>query len=250
MPISSSDLQLYGSAHMPEDDLVSTVVGGAISTTTKLEFTDVSTPTTVSVFSSNPVDTTQTLTITGRDTSGNIVSQILSLSGTTIINSTQVFERILKIVLSAPATGTVSVVRNNPPTYTPIVSMLPGILQVRRTFYAASSGVLPATRYEKVFLKNTNGSFVLQNAKVTLTADPSSKLLLGLAAAKNDSTSITGRLNNPPPGVTFVGLGVDQFCPGNTLENSAYIGVWISQTLQANDPPVKSSGNVRILGTS
>jgi len=110
MPVVSTDIVAYGSAVMPEDD-TTTNIGGAIDTTTRVVFTDIAATGTVGVYSSDATDT-QNVTITGRDSSGVIVSETLTLNGTTKVSGTQNFERILKIVLSAAAAGTVTVEDN------------------------------------------------------------------------------------------------------------------------------------------
>ena len=61
MSVSASDIVVYGSANMPEDD--SSTSGGAIDTATKVIFTDISATDSVECVSDNAGDTTQTITI-------------------------------------------------------------------------------------------------------------------------------------------------------------------------------------------
>ena len=102
MSVSSSDLVIYGSQNIPESD--SGTSGGAISTTCRYVF-DSSTlanllEDSVEVLSSNAGDTTQTCSVFGRNSAGSIVSEVLTLNGTTQVSGATTFERILKIVLS------------------------------------------------------------------------------------------------------------------------------------------------------
>jgi|SRR5581483_334033 len=249
MSITAAELKTYGSANMPEDD--TSTSGGAIDTATKVEFTDISAPDTVNLVSSAAGDTTQLVTITGRDNTGAIVSGSATLNGTTPVTVTPggagTFERILKIVMGATAVGTVTATKTTGGAT--IATLEPGITKVRRLFYDSFSTASPTTRYEKIFWKNTDGSLTLTNAVIQLFADPSSKLLLGLATAKNDSGSVANRLT-APGGVTFVGVGVNQSVPGTTLEAGAVIGTWIELSLLANDSPLKSTGTTQLQGNS
>lgn len=63
----------------------------------------------VSVVSSNAGDTTQTLTITGRDTVGNLLVEDLALNGTTEAVSASAFSAVTNISLDAVAAGNLSI---------------------------------------------------------------------------------------------------------------------------------------------
>ena len=82
MPIVASDIVAYGSASMPDDD-TPTGIGGAKDTSKKVVFTDISANDTVEILSSSGSDTTQTVTVFGRNTAGEIVSEAETLAGTT-----------------------------------------------------------------------------------------------------------------------------------------------------------------------
>lgn len=112
MSIKTSDLRVYGSANMLQDD-TSTTVGGAIATTTAVSFIDLDVADTLKCFSSAAGDTATTITITGRLASGSIVSEALTLSGTTGSSaSANTYERLLKAVLGGTAaTGDVGLER-------------------------------------------------------------------------------------------------------------------------------------------
>lgn len=106
MSIAISDLKLRGCATRPENDTTEQI-GGAIDLTVKLEFYDVGAA--VQVVSSDSGDTTQTVTITSRDASGNIVAMAPTLSGRTPVAPTGTPERLLKAVKSATCAGVVAV---------------------------------------------------------------------------------------------------------------------------------------------
>lgn len=121
MSVSASDIIIYASANMPESD--TTTSGGAIDTTTKMVFTDIAATDNVTVVSSNAGDTTQTCTVYGRDSTGVLVNEVLNLNGTTRVVGAQNFERISKIVVNAAHTGTITVTRDDGPTYTAIATL-------------------------------------------------------------------------------------------------------------------------------
>lgn len=105
MAIALSDLKLYGSATMPDDDS-STAIGGAIDKAKKAVFTDVAGA--VQIVSDQAADTS-VITVTFRDTGGNIVSSVASLSGLTPVAPTGTPERLLKAVKTGSTAGNVAV---------------------------------------------------------------------------------------------------------------------------------------------
>ena len=106
--VTSTDLVIYGSNAMAEND--SDTQGGAIDTAVKIVFTDiVPSASILKVSSSASGDNSQTLTITGRDSSGTIITDALSLNGTSTVVGTKSFERILKMVTTSH-TGTLTII--------------------------------------------------------------------------------------------------------------------------------------------
>lgn len=106
MPISLNDLKLYGSATMPDDD-VPVAIGGAIDTQKKVDFTDFNGS--VQAVSSAAGDTTQTVTVTFRDSAGVKTTAVVTLSGLTPVAFSPTMERLLKAVKSATTAGDVAV---------------------------------------------------------------------------------------------------------------------------------------------
>lgn len=245
MAILTSDLKAYQSANMPENDTGTS--GGAIAATGMVEFTDLAANDVVRVVSTSAGDTAQTVSVTGRDATGAIQTDAIALNGTTPVSGTTTFERILKVVLSATAAGSVTVERNTTP-FDDIVVIPPGKTSVRRLFYDSTSEAGATTRFEKIFFKNEHATLTLNAAKVKLTADPSTSIRIGAAASKDDSGSVANRKTSP--GVTFVDDGVSQDVPGTTLEAASGIGVWVEFSRGASAAPVKNTFTVELSGTS
>lgn len=109
MPVAATDLIIYGSANMQDSD--SGTQGGAIATSKRPVFADVSPAGNVQIVSSAAGDTTQTVTVTGRDAAGVIIAETKTLNGTTAVAMTTntSWERLLKGVKSATCAGDVAV---------------------------------------------------------------------------------------------------------------------------------------------
>lgn len=254
MAISSTDLVFYTSANMPEDD--SSTSGGAVNKDMRVIFTDISAVDTVEILSSNTADTTQTVTITGRRADGVIVSDILSLNGTTVVTSTETFERILKVIMNADAVGIVTI-RKQSDNVT-IGDIPVGERGFRRPFYDAtaySTGGGAKVLYEKCFLVNNHTSLALLNATIEATSDPSTFLAFRLEDALNDNNSSTNRLTLP------TGLDANSWddtaksIPGGYLGDATTstedeIGVWLRLSLPEDTAPAKSSYTLTVTGSS
>jgi len=108
--ILRSDIIFYGSASMPDDD-TPTGIGGAIDTSIRIAFSDISSNGNFQVVSSAAGDTTQTVTAYGRDAPGNLINEGKVLTGLTPVAMTAetVWERLLKGTKSATTTGDVAI---------------------------------------------------------------------------------------------------------------------------------------------
>lgn len=106
MSIEQNELKLYGSAVMP-DDSVPTEIGGAIDKTRKMEFFDGNGS--FQIVSSDGGDTTQSITVTYRDSTGAIMSEAKTLSGLSPVAFVASFERLLKAIKGATTVGDVGV---------------------------------------------------------------------------------------------------------------------------------------------
>src|ERR1700757_4706010 len=107
MSVLPSDIVVYGSANMPEAD--GAINGGAIDFSRRVAFYDIAPAGNLDVISSSSSDTATKVTFYGRDATGVIQNQILSLNGQTWITGSQPLERLLYAALSgATANGPIS----------------------------------------------------------------------------------------------------------------------------------------------
>ena len=270
MPVANSDIIVYGAANMPETD-AATPVGGAIDRTIKiqnLDMSDVGGTDTLEVVSSSGADTTQTITVTGRNASGIIVTDSFVLTGATPVNGTTSFQRVLKIVSSGALAGTVTVREASGNVTLATLegtTTAPGgtsVLEVRRPFYAAKanpSGGATKELYEKVFIANTHASLAVTDATVELTVDGTTNDLVDfdLEDAVNDTGTITDRTTAPGGAQTVRDSWSDALVnvPGGSLGDrvtgtSDHIGVWLQLTLPDGENPENVSITLNVGGST
>lgn len=104
MSVLQSDVVFYGSANMPDVD--SSTTGGALSTAKLINFNDITPNGFMDVISSSASDTACTVTLTGRDATGVLITPAaITLTGTTVVLGATTFERLMKGLLA----GTTSV---------------------------------------------------------------------------------------------------------------------------------------------
>jgi hypothetical protein len=109
--VVESDVRLYGSANMPDVD--GATVGGAISFSKEIFFSDLLANGTVNYVSESASDTAVVITTSGRDATGVIVTEAKTLTGVTPVAGTQTFERLLKgVVTGTAAVLNVAVISN------------------------------------------------------------------------------------------------------------------------------------------
>lgn len=244
MSILTTDLIAYAALNLPLDDV--SLTGGAPDAQRRPVFAQLLANSTL-VYSSSGPDT-RVVQATGRDSTGAIVSEAVVLTGAVAVSGTQIFERLQIVSITGGASGAQTVTIGGGGVGQ-LGQIPPGELAFYMMFRNAGSQIIPVNRYEKLFWKNNNAGLTLTSAQVTLTADPSAKLTLGVAPANNDSATVATRLL-PPAGVAFVGIGVAQGVPGGQLAAGSYIGVWMQQSLLANDAPLKSTFTTQLAGTS
>lgn len=248
MAIVDTDLVAYGSASMPDDD-TPTGIGGAIATTKRVVFDDISANDTVEILSSSGSDTTQTVTVYGRNTAGEIVSEVETLAGTTPQVTAQSFERILKIVMSATAVGTVTVRKQSDDVT--IAALEPGVTEIRRPFYnaaAEASGGAQRDYYEKIFIRNNNGSLTLTSATIEEFADPSTNVDFALEASLDGTdTNGAGNRQTHTGGYTFDSTEKNVANSQNLTAGSAQ-GVWLRLRLPAGEASDNTSFTLRVNG--
>jgi hypothetical protein len=249
MSILSTDLLLYGSAGIPTTDVASS--GGAIDATRRPVFTQLL-ANSVLTYISNSADK-RTVTATGRDSTGAVQTETITLNGAITVSGAQVFERLQSVNCQNSGTGQqVTIGGSGIGSGGGGLAIIPaneiGFFMMFQNAFSTSS---TQNRYEKTFWKNNNGSLTLTSATVTLSADPSGVLQLGLATATNDSVSLGNRLGSAPGGVSFVGVGVAQSIPsGGNLASTVAIGTWILQALAVNNAPIRNSFTTQLAGNT
>lgn len=245
MAIVAGDLKNYGAASRPENDVDTS--GGAIDVNSRPEGITQFTAGAVVAVISDGADT-RTLTVTGRLASGLVDTEMITLTGAVEALGLKTFITVLKLVLSATdGSRTVSVKQGSGGTVR--ATILPNETTRYVLFINSQSETGAVTRYEKVFMKNTHGSITLTQTVMKLTADPNSKIEIGLATAKGDSVSVANR-KTVPGGITFVDDNVDQSVPTNILAAAEVIGVWIKQSLGIGDAALNSSYTLQLRGTT
>lgn len=242
MPASA--MVLYGSVSRPEDDV--SVSGGVIDVTHRPIWYELSWPSLIQIVSTSDLDF-RSVTITGRDLTGNAASEVITAQGLGTGNGTIEFIHIDKVEASAThATATIYVVQQLGALM--IHDINPGELGGFRMFLNANSSTVdPKSRYEKLFWKNTDDSDVPTLATVQLSHDAIGKITIGLEAVVDGTQSVATRLL-APAGVAFVDDDVAISVPGGTLAAGSAIGVWIKQTLSANDGPYDAFLGLKFCG--
>ena len=268
MSLISSELIVYGAANIAEVD--TGTQGGAIDATVRYIFDDAdgaNDPTwdggdgTLKVVSNNGADS-MNVTVTGRDSGGSIVTEVLTLNGTTVVVGSQAFERILKVVLASAAAGSVilSDSQNGAAIGTTILTVEAGVTSVRRPFYNVSSDVAGGsarTFYEKVFIKNTNATFALLAAAFAET-DPTTNVEFALEDAVNDTGTSSNRVTAPAAGEIGASgfssaaktLATETDAGTTDLAATAAIGVWLKLSLAAGAAATKSTYTITTSGST
>jgi hypothetical protein len=250
MPIVAADIIAYGSASMPDDD-TPTGIGGAIDTAVKVVFVDISATDTVEILSSSASDTSQTVTIYGRNAAGELISEAETLAGTSVQTTTAAFERILKIVMSATAVGTITVRKQTDDVE--IATLEVGLTEVRRPFYdaaAEASGGAARAYYEKIFLKNTHGSLSLTSAVVLENADPSANLSFDLESTLDGTDNNgAGDRQTHTGGYTFDSASKN-VANSQNLSSGSGQGVWLKLDLAAGEAADNTSVTMRVTGNT
>jgi hypothetical protein len=244
MPITSTDLILYGAASRPTDD--TSTSGGAIDTQNRPDFSRMTASAQLQLVSDGA--DARTVTVAGRRPDGTSLSEVVTLNGTTAVLTANTFGRLLSATLSATS-GTNTVTIQQGAAGPTLMTLPPNTLSRSALFRNSTSEATTADRYEKVFWKNNHATLALLGALVTLTADPDARIMIGLSTAQNDTGSVANRMT-APAGITFVDDNVDVAVPGTDLGAGAAIGVWVRQTLPANDVAHDTTYTLQIRGTT
>lgn len=249
MSVQASDLVSYLSANRPEDD--ASASGGARDAAARELDQQLTADDTIDVVSDGT--DARDVTITGRDPNGNVVTETLTLNGTTTVSGSQTFERILNITLSASdANRTVTVTDGDSGDGT-LHTFNPSETDAAIMFQQSQSEGSETIRYEKAFIANETGDgTTLQDAKLQIVGDPTGNVELAVEDAKDDSESVSNR-ETAPTGITadgFVEDNVQVDVPGGSLADGEAIGFWAKLTLAAGESANRSSWTVEIAGTT
>lgn len=253
MAVSASDVVIYGSANMQESD--SGTQGGAIDTTTRIVFTDLAANDTVDV-SGSVAEALQNVVITGRGSTGAIVSETITLNGTTAATGSTTFERILKITCQGHP-GTVTVYDNS--NTETIATLESGVETIRRPFYNVSadpaSGGGDKYFYEKIFVKNNNGSSALLNVTIQEQADGvdsagSGTIDFDLESSQNGSNTSSNRVTAPSAAMLGSFDSSTKSLPGTDLSPASGIGAWMRLSLPQGTSAANTTYTLRVNGST
>jgi hypothetical protein len=242
MSITAAEIVRFSSANEVTDDV--SLVGGALSATSRPELTQFTAPAKLSM-TSDGADV-RTATITGRDAAGNIVTETTALTGAVEKLSTNTYERIESVVLSAiDAARTVTLRQGTAGTI--ITTIAPSETTRHIRFRNSASAATQQDRYERDNVRNGDATNTLLSPLVQLTADPAGKIKIGVPSVFGDSQTSANR-KTAPAGITFVDDNISPTMPSGGIAAGSYVGVWINQTLAPNDVAQKSSYTLTITG--
>jgi len=254
MSLSTTDIIVYGSAAMDEMD-ADTPQGGAINTAIKMTFTDLSSTGKLNTVSTQGADT-GIVTVRGRTAGGSIVTENITLSGTTTTSGAQDFQRILSVVATGHV-GTITV--STQVGATGLVTLESGITQVRRPFMTVTgdaSGGSARNYYEKVFVKNVSLTNDLLSASILEGSDGTeaggADVTFDLEVAKNGSNTSTNRVTVPASSGLLSGTfdDVTKAVPGGSLLFGDAIGVWLKLNIPAGTNPMNTTYTLNASGAT
>jgi len=243
MTIAQSDLVFCAAASSPYDD--DSTSGGAIDESSRIMESILSSRETLEVVSDGA--DTRNVTIVGRNYGGEKVIDVIELNGTTVVVGNVEFYTVLEILLSATsATRTVSVRQNSDNTVLQTIG--PNLDKYTSLFKCAfPSESQSLVRYEKIFALNNHATDTLLDAVLRMYADLSGNFEYGLAAAQDDSVSVTDRLTAPSSITFYSSTSVYTDIPGTDIAAGSAIGIWVKQTLAAKERPSIANSKVRFM---
>ena len=247
MPIDPAELIAYNALNRPEDDTATG--GGGRDPDVRPDFVQLAADDDLEVLSDNAGDTTQIVTVDGRDPSGAFVTATATVNGlgAVILAPATIFERVLSISMDSDALGNVTVRRSVAGATVFVIPI--GERGSSLLFINAASSAAPVTRFDKFFWRNTDPALTLGSAEVQLTADPAARIRVATETSKDDTNTIANRLT-VPSGVVFVDDSVVQAVPGDSLESDTDIGIWVEQALLASDAPIRDTFTHELAGTT
>ena len=253
--LATVDILFFGASGMPNDD--STETGGEIDLTTSVFFENpLAANDTIDVYSSDFEDS-GVLTITGRNSSGDIITEEYNMEGTGVVAGATTFERVLEVSHSGDHYGTVTLEENSggttilelPGTYT--TATLTSVNKARRMFYDATvDGTVDKDLYEKFFIANYHPNDTLSSATIELSTDSTASTIMDfkLEDEINGSESVADRTTEPT-GVIGSWDDTAKNIPDSLSEGDA-IGVWVYMDLGKDLAAEKKSISFTITGNT
>lgn len=256
MSVSASDLKIYGAAFI--DDFGFSSQGGAIDTSVAYTFN------TGLVNSINDTITivgvatdTRNFTITGRTIAGSLITESLTLSGTTPIVTANSYSRILKIDFSGTRAGITEVYKT-----TGLVSLasIPALVtSIRSLFYNIPDEVnngSTKTYYEKIFVRNNSADDLMDATFYDAGGDTGNYITFALDDVVNGNYSVANRETTPSAasigatGFTSLSktLAAETDAGTADLTSTSRIGIWVKMTLPNGSAPVADTWSLGIRG--
>lgn len=254
MSVGASNLVLYGSATMPDNDTTQQV-GGAINTKIKVEMTEIAPSGRIEMVSLAG-QSGYSLDVSYRKTNGVAATELKNILGATAVTFAATMERILKLVASTSVHSQITVRKLS--AGTSLATLPNGVSQVRRPFYnAAAPDSGTKSYYEKVFFKNNHGTLALTAASIAEQTDPSGKItfaLDGAGAACPLNLAVNngafGRNTPPAARITAFSNATKGVRRSGTLTQGSYQGVWMRLLLTNTDAATKTSYTLKCKGNS
>lgn len=244
MALVATDFVFYGAADRPRDD--SSPSGGGIDLLARPIFTQFSGPDVVAFVSSG--GDSRVVTVVGRNTSGLLTAENVTLNGVAEVATFITFERVLSLTADSQNPARTITAREGAGGAT--FATIEPDETIRYAFFQESfSENVIQLRHEKLFCKNIHGTLTLNEAVLQLTSDPLAKYRIGLTPSLDDTGSISDR-KVFPPSVTFVDDNVDAPVPGGVLGPGVAVGVWIEQRLPTLGSGFKVAIDITVSGGS
>jgi hypothetical protein len=244
MSVTANDIVIYGAVSRAEND--SDAHGGDILTSSRYIFGDAALANspaasggdgTLRYLSTNDADNGVDVTVYGRNLGGSLVNETRTLANSGVVQTgTQVFERIMKVVVDAHDYD----VEVKDSASNELVTIESGVLEVRRPFYNASSDPnAEKTYYEKVFVKNNHSVLnLLGTTFIDGGGDSNNYVTFAIASEINSTETLTNRLT-PPTGTGVGGFSkttktLDDETGSEDLDAGDAAAVFLKMTLPQN----------------
>src|SRR5438105_1459446 len=249
MSVLPSDIVVYGSVNMPEAD--GAINGGPVDFSRRVAFYDIAPAGDLDVMSSSASDTATKITFYGRDATGVIQNQTLSLNGQTWVTGSQSLERLLYAALSGatangPAAnpgGTAAVGDVALAAHSCVLTT--GSVTTDATARNAQSGSANHTGTTPALFKLQAGD------GPKLSPGPVIWMRNGTGAAANRQAAVSSGIGSFISQPAFVSVPGPANLPSGAAPNSSGAqGVWLRLTLPAGTATYKGWADLRTQGAT